>query len=188
MELDSFFLENVEEVLNLSKKSSTGTIDLRRSYTYPPIYEKEDVPFTNLSYQQPSIKYRGDEEVSNNVSKLFDSPQGKTSIDFLIKFFEPCLPPQFSKENLTLSRTMQGLHESEMTMDALEKYIEANFIKSMCDFFNYTFVFDRHVAIPHRIKDCVKTLKVYRSSYSFLRRVINVIEKSLKKAQNERTL
>ncbi len=188
VELDSFFLENVEEVLNSSKKSSTRTIDLRRSYTYPPMYEEEDVPFTNLSYQQPSIKYRGDEEISNNVSKLFDSPQGKTSIDFLNKFFEPCLPPLFSKENLTLARTIQGLHESDMTMDALEKYIEANFIKSMCDFFNYTFVFDRHVAIPHRIKDCVKNLKVSRSSYPFLRRVINIIEKSLKKAQNERTL
>lgn len=188
VELDSFFLENVEEVMNLSKKSSTGTMYLGRSYTYPYMNEREDVPFTEPSYQQPSIKYTGDEKISSNVSKIFNSPQGKTSIDFLNKFFEPCLPPLFSRENLTLSRTIQGLHESEMTMVALEKYIEANFIKSMCDFFNYTFAFDRHIAIPQRIKDCIKNLKVYRSNYSFLKRVIDRIEKTLKKVQNERTL
>lgn len=185
VELDSFFLENVEEVMNLSKKPSTETMYLGRSYMYPHINEREDdLPY----YQQSSVKYIGDEKISNNVSKLFNSPQGKTSIDFLTKFFEPCLPPLFSRENLTLSRTMQGLHESEITMFALEKHIEVNFVKSMCDFFNYTFAFDRHVAIPQRTKDCIRELKVYKSRYFFIKRIIDMIEKSLKKAQNERTL
>lgn len=185
VELDSFFLENVEEVMNLSKKSSTGTMYLGRSYVYPHINEREDVL---PHYQQSSVEYIGDEKISSNVSKLFNSPQGKTSIDFLNKFFEPCLPSLSSIKNLTLSRTIQGLHESEITMVALEKHIEANFIKSMCDFFNYTFAFNIHVAIPQRTKDCIKELKAYKSRYFFIKRIIDIIEKSLKKAQNERTL
>ena len=172
VEMDDFFLKNVEEVLNTSKNFSTYLGNYGRTYIDP----NEDLCVS--PYARNTIKYINDEQVSTNVSNLFNNKSNRTTEKFLIDFFSDFMQMKLS-ENISLAKTIEILDDSNLSLSILEDCIEHNFIESLCKYFNYNII-DEKKAIPLRLKDCVNKLKVFRSKYPFLKTVIETINYSLK--------